>query len=84
MAGNQGKDLNRLYQVEIYIYAMIPHVAWRSVWDSNPRHGLLSRTTVFKTAPFIHSGNAPDVDTVRRLKHCIHLYITGREEKWPL
>ena len=25
MAENQGKDLNRLYQVEIYIYALIPH-----------------------------------------------------------
>ena len=25
MAGNQGKDLNRLYQVEIYIYTLIPH-----------------------------------------------------------
>ena len=53
---------------------------WRSVWDSNPRHGLLSRTTVFRTAPFIHSGNAPDMDTVRRRGNTVSIYISQKEQ----
>ena len=54
---------------------------WRSVWDSNPRSWYYPDSTVFKTAPFIHSGNAPDMDTVRRLKHCIHIYTTEKQNK---
>ena len=52
---------------------------WRSVWDSNPRSWYYPDSTVFRTAPFIHSGNAPDMDTVRR-RETLYPYISQREQ----
>ena len=51
------------------------------MWDSNPRHSLLSRTTIFKTVPFIHSGNAPNMDTVRRRENTVSKCIYHRKSR---
>ena len=81
MEGNQGREETRLYTGRgLYKFLDSPCV-WRSVWDSNPRHDLLSRTTVFKTAPFIHSGNAPDMDTVRRRENTVSTYVYHRKSR---
>ena len=54
---------------------------WRSVWDSNPRSWYYPDSTVFRTAPFIHSGNAPDMDTVRRRENTVSKCIYHRKSR---